>query len=182
MVIPIIAINYNTVAVSSIVISILAGFIVGPIVIMGISSIFIKIEIINKLLSIMLKVLINITEIGSRLPLNQINITTPSVIGIILYYCFILGLNSFVKLKLEKRPKSIQKRALNLASLLKYYIRKYKSKIVSVVLIISLITVFLNLIPKIVTPRNKKILIDGGGSEGSSYNVRRKNFNAIFIR
>lgn len=34
----------------------------------------------------------------------------------------------------------------------------------------------------IVTPQNKNILIDGGGSEFSDYDVREKCFNSISFR
>ena len=34
----------------------------------------------------------------------------------------------------------------------------------------------------IVTPKNKKILIDGGGSKFSDFDVRKKSISSIFIR
>ena len=198
MVIPIITINYNTLTISSLLISIIASFIVGPIVFFGLCAIAIKINIIEKLVSLMLNLLIYVAEFGTRLPLNQIYLITPSYLEVIVYYTLILSLNFFIKIKLEKSPNAIQKRILNLYSLLKYYVRLYKNKIISGLLIISVIVEFITIIPKdlkiyfidvgqgdstlIVTPRNNKILIDGGGSESSDFNIRRKHINAIFIR
>lgn len=198
MVMPIILISFNKVSISSLMISVITSFIIGPIVIVGLVFIIIRIDLVQEILSFLLKLMINIAKLGSNLTLNQIYLVTPSIMQIIIYYVFVLILNTLIKIKLEKEPNSIQKRIKNLLSLLKYHIRLNKKKIISITLIIILIYFFLIFIPKdlkiyfidvgqgdsslIVTPTNKTILIDGGGSESSSYNVRRKNFNAIFAR
>ena len=198
MVMPIILISFNKVSISSLMISVITSFIIGPIVIVGLVFIIIRIDLVQEILSFLLKLMINIAKLGSNLTLNQIYLVTPSIMQIIIYYVFVLILNTLIKIKLEKEPNSIQKRIKNLLSLLKYHIRLNKKKIISITLIISLICIFFIFIPKnlkiyfidvgqgdsslIVTPTNKTILIDGGGSESSSYNVRRKNFNAIFAR
>lgn len=74
--------------------------------------------------------------------------------------------------------------------------KKYKKKITLLILIIIILTKLIEIIPKnsliihfidvgqgdaclIITPQNKKILIDGGGSE--SYDVRKKYINSIYF-
>ena len=100
-VIPVIAICFNQVAISSLIISIITGYIVGPIIILGIGFVvlspilkFLKLIFIQKiyieLLNIMIVILIKISEIGGILPLNKIYVTTPSILKIIIYYSIIL--------------------------------------------------------------------------------------------
>ena len=88
----------------------------------------------------------------------------------------------------EKKLNASQKRVKNLINLAKYNLRENKNKAISIILIICLIFGTIRIIPKdlkiyfidvgqgdstlIVTPLNKTILIDGGGSDKEDYNVR----------
>lgn len=195
---PIAVVNFNKISITSLLISILTSFIIGPIVIFGLVFILIKIDIIEKLLSIFLKTLINIAKFGSQLPLNQIYFITPNILQIIIYYSFIFVINIIININLEKNSNMIQKRVKNIVSYAKYKIKSNKNRFISILLIISLLYSFILIIPKnlkiffvdvmqgdctlIVTPKNKSILIDGGGSENSEFNIRRKNINALFTR
>ena len=100
-VIPVIGICFNQVAVSALIISIITGYIVGPIIILGIGFVvlspvleFMKLIFIQdmyiKLLNFMTEILLKISEIGGNLPLNKIYITTPSILKIGIYYIIIL--------------------------------------------------------------------------------------------
>ena len=102
------------------------------------------------------------------------------------------------KINLEKKKSAFQIRIKNLVSLFKYKIKINKKKVISKILIISCIYLIFLIFPKnlkiyfidvnqgdcafIKTPLNKTILIDGGGSDKENYNVRRRSFDAIFIR
>ena len=87
----------------------------------------------------------------------------------------------------EKKLNPSQKRVKNLINLAKYKFRENKKKVISILLIICLLIETIKVIPRdlkiyfidvgqgdstlIVTPLNKNILIDGGGSEIGSYDV-----------
>lgn len=195
---PIVLISFNKISISSLVISVLIGFLIGPIVILGIVFVIIKIDLLEIILTIFLKILVCIAEFGSNMPLNQIYFITPNILQIIIYYIFILTANIILNIKLEKNPSMFQVRIKNIISFVKYKIKLNKRKFISIVLIFSVLYSFILVIPKnlniyfvdvgqgdcslIVTPRNKKILIDGGGSEKECYDIRQKCFNAIFVR
>ena len=194
-VMPLNAICFNKIAISSLIISIIVGFIIGPIIILGfIFIICFKLLTLLKLkniyiqvLSLTLKILIFISKIGSRLPLNKIYVTTPTVLEIIAYYSLIL-IGRYLYNLYHKDSLSIsEKRVKNLLSLAKFKYRENKKKVISIVLIICLIITSFKIIPKdlkiyfidvgqgdstlIITPYNKKILIDGGGSELGNFSV-----------
>lgn len=195
-VIPITAITFNTISVTSLIISVITSFLVGEIVILGLVFIIFKIDLVQKILSIFLNVLLIISKVGEKLPLNKIYVVTPNLFQIIIYYFIVFIINYIVKINLEKNKTGFQKRVKNLISLMKYKIKLNKRKIISMILIICIFNFFIWVIPKnlriyfidvgqgdsclIITPKNQTILIDGGGSE--SFNIRQKHFNAIFTR
>ncbi len=192
---PIIMIFFNKIYLSSFIISIIIGVLIGLIVIGGlIFVVFYKIlEILMiknsyvNILGFIIKSVINLAEVGSNLPLNQIYVTTPSVISIILYYLFIFIFSNIYKIYKEKHPNVFQKRIRNLVALLKFRVKRNKNKIISSSIIILILILTLNCIPQkmkiyfidvgqgdsslIITPKNKKILIDGGGSEFGDFDV-----------
>lgn len=103
-IIPIMAISFNTVSLGSLIISVVVGWIIGSIIILG--FIFILgntiLEIFNidfiliKVLEILLNILRNIALIGSKMPLNNILITTPNIFEIVIFYIFILIRKFFI--------------------------------------------------------------------------------------
>lgn len=197
-VIPIILISFNKIGITNLIVSVLASFIIGPIVILGLLFVIFRINMLKELLKIFLKILFNIAKWGSNLPLNQIYLITPNILQIVIYYIFIFIVNLIIKINLEKNPNLFQKRIKNLISFFKFKIKSSKKKVISILLIICLVYSLVLIIPKdlkiyfvdvgqgdcclIVTPGNKSILIDGGGSETGDFDVRQANINAIFIR
>lgn len=89
---PIVAMHYNTISLTFFISNILAGPILGIIIILGFITIFISfISIqISKIpaivLSIFIQLLIQIANFTSGLPLSKIYVKTPSIFAIILYY------------------------------------------------------------------------------------------------
>jgi len=187
----IIIMYFNTINLSFLITCILLGNVIGIIVVIGFVYIVIglfRIEIL-KILVFLIEPLIKFTEliskIGAKLPLNQIYVVTPSIVHIILYYIIIFILNYLYKIYSNRKHNTFEKRIKNYISLFKFLFNQNKKKIILIILILSLIVCFLKIIPSnlkiyfvdvgqgdctlIVTPQNKKILIDGGGS--TNYDV-----------
>ena len=192
--IPIIIISFNKVGLTVLLINILVSFIIGPIVILGfiqIISLLISIELgrfISYILSPIIKILLLISNLGNQMPLNKIiYLKTPEVYTIILYYIFIFYINYILKIYNLKNLSSFQKRIKNLIQVLKYKSRNNKRKIQCIIFIMIITFFIASIFPKnlkiyfidvgqgdstlIVTPLNKTILIDGGGSENSEFDV-----------
>lgn len=195
---PILAVYYNQIAVSSLIISIFVGIIIAPIIILGLIFItsyklidFIHFEIIKKMLvkliTLLSEIIIKIAEFGSNLPFNKIYVTTPSVVKIILYYLLILSGVFIFKIYHTREKTPFRQRVINLINLAKYRFNQDKKSILSSALIIILVFNLIKITPKnlniyfidvnqgdaclIVTPKNNKILIDGGGDERGDFDI-----------
>ena len=189
-VMPIMAIHFNNVAITSLMISVILSFLIGPIIILGIIFILVKFKFIEIFLNILLKMLIECSSFGGNLPFNQIYVVTPKIIGIIIYYFFVFGVNIIVSLNLEKNPSIFRQRIKDISKFIRYKLKSKFRKIISFILIVCILNLFYLNFPKdlkiyfvdvgqgdctlIITPNNKSILIDGGGSSEfskSNYNV-----------
>ncbi len=186
---PIVAILFNKIAFFSLIISLIIGFIVSPliclvfifIVFFHILELFkVKIILIN-IIIILTETMLKISNFGSSIPLKNILVVTPNVWQVILYYSLLI-ICLFLHNIYNKRKISVsEKRVKNLISLAKFRLVQNKKKVISYVLIIAIICCFYLCIPKdlkiyfidvgqgdstlIITPNNRSILIDGGGSE-----------------
>ena len=183
-VMPIMVLKFNTVAITSLLISVVTSFVVGPIVILGVIFIFVKSKLLEILLGIGLKFLIVCSNIGSKMPLNQIYLVTPGIVQIVIYYLGIFGANIIILLNLERNLSTFKQRIKNIFQVAKYKIRENLKKIISLIVVVCILSLFYINIPKnlkiyfvdvgqgdctlIITPNNKTILIDGGGSSESS--------------
>ena len=178
-IIPIMMFHFNTVSLTFYFSNVLAGPILGAVVIIGFIMFFVSL-ILNSLaipiafiLNIMLKFIIKIAELTASLPISKILITTPSIWFIIIWYSTIIIL--YYK---EKAKKFYLKNKKNL---------KIAVTCILIIVLTSDIVIKLNKDLKIyfidvgqgdscliITPTNKKILIDGGGSEFGSFDVGEK--------
>lgn len=168
VILPIMAINFNTISILGIISNLIAVPMSGTITIVGFIIVFISIvsvklaQFFSFIIYIPLSILIYISEIFSKISFSNILVKTPRLIMVIIYYlCLIIIFYRF---------NDIKKFALKN--------KKYLSIILFFCLIIFLIS---NFIPHnlkiyfidvgqgdstlIITPLNKRILIDGGGSE-----------------
>ena len=166
-------------------------------VVVSISFIFLK---FGKILSIFLEMSLNILVFVSnfsKLPFSKVYIITPKISFIVFYYVLIIFLNYIYRIYNNKNMNLTQIRFRNLIALYKYNIREiYNNKILKnrkKIISILILTVFSfnicnSFIIKrdlkiyfvdvgqgdstfIVTPKNKTILIDGGGSLGTDFDV-----------
>lgn len=178
-IIPIMMFHFNTISLTFYFSNIIVGPILGIVVIIGFIMFFISLiftpisSLIAIVLNLMLKFIIKIAEITANMPFSKITIITPSFFFIIVWYIIIISISYKQKVKIfyHKNNKLIK-------------------KIVSCILIIVLIVNLIIKVDKkleihfvdvgqgdaclIITPLNKKILIDGGGSEFGSFNVGEK--------
>ena len=189
---PLIIFHTNKFGIYFIITNLIVGFIIGPIIILG--FIFLIVSILNfyfsKFLSpvvnFLIKTILFFSGIG-KFPLAKIYVKTPSIWEIMIYYIFVFIISFLYKVKNDKTPNNSFLRVRWILAYIKY---KYKiKKILTIYLITSIVLtsafVFVN--PRkleinivdvsqgdacfIITPQNKTILIDGGGSKGESFDV-----------
>lgn len=191
-ILPIIISNLNTLNPYFLLSNLILSIIAGPIVIIG--FLFILIILINtniaklftNVIKITIKILIYVSNI-SKIPFSKIYIPTPNLFQIVLYYIMIGTMFFVYKIYFSKNLTITQIRIRNLIALIKIELRKNRKKIKKIIFATILVTIIINVIPKklkiyfidvgqgdstfIVTPQNKTILIDGGGSVNSDYDV-----------
>lgn len=189
---PIMIYHFNLLGVYFLISNLLVSVIIGPIIIL--STIFIVFSFIfnpiSKVICIVLKffiqMLIIITNLA-ELPFSKLYLPTPKIWMILLYYILIIIFNFIYHIYDSLKLNHTQIRVKNLIALAKYNIflnkKKYRMRIMIIILLFS----FFQCIPKnleinfvdvgqgdstfIVTPRNKTILIDGGGSTTDEFDV-----------
>lgn len=175
---PIIIFNFNTLSYNFLISGILATPIFACIMLVGIISLiaFPLEKICFLIVEILINCLIFISKILSSIPFSKIIIPTPHIVWVIFYYL------AFAIILISK-------------SKISYRIIKSKEKIIKVlkkvlipILIVCIIAQFFILVKDrnlkiffidvgqgdaslIITPKNKVILIDGGGSSDKSYDV-----------
>lgn len=190
---PIVAYHYNTISLTFFISNILAGPILGLIIILGFITIFISFisvqisKIPAIILSIFIKLLMLIANLSESLPLSKIYVKTPSILTIIIYY-IILAITIYIircrdRQSLNRKGRRFEKILLN-----KLKNKKLQKKLIAITLIIIFVFQIIKIIPStlkiyfidvgqgdstlIITPNHKTILIDGGGSEtNESYDV-----------
>lgn len=192
---PIVAYHYNTISLTFLISNILAGPILGLIIILGFITIFISFisvqisKIPAIILSIFIKTLILIANLSKSLPFSKIYVKTPNIFTIILYYIiltiiiYIIRCRGRACLYPNRKERRFEKNLLN-----KLKDKKLQKRLISITLTIILIFQITKTLPSalkiyfidvgqgdstlIITPNHKTILIDGGGNENSeSYDV-----------
>lgn len=157
---PIILLNFNTIGIAFLITNLLLNVVIGSIVMGGLIQIIISFITINigiiiaKVIQLPIYMLIMISEIGGIIPFGNIQVITPNFYQVSLYYILV------------------------------FFYKKIPKKIIIILIIISILSSFI-VLPHdlkiyfidveqgdsslIITPNNKKILIDGGGS--TTYDV-----------
>jgi len=123
-ILPIMICSFNTFSLTFIISNLLATPIVGIItmfgfVIISISLISVQIsQFFAPIMHLLLKILILISDLSSKLPLSQIFIVAPSMIQIIYYYFVVVLINYILSIK-DKTKRKIEK------SILKIFYKKH---------------------------------------------------------
>lgn len=181
MIMPITVLNFNTISLTFFISNLLASPLLGIIIVLGFISVFISfiLQPISKILffalNIVLELLILISKFTSQIPYSLILVKTPNIVFAIIYYILILFLNYIFFIK-ENPTRRFQRKIIKIITIKN--IKKVIKKVAIVLLIILLFTNLIKIInPRlkiyfidvgqgdstlIVTPKNKKILIDGG--------------------
>ena len=196
LLIPIIIMCFNTVGISFVFTSIILSVVIGPIVLIGFIIIiinFISIDVF-KIVSIILipflKILIFNSKLGKMVPLSKIYIVTPSIITVLIYYCFVYFFNAIFRVYNSKEITQFHYRIRNIISLIKYNLKLNKKKVYLFFLVVCIVCSIIKAFPHnlkiyfidvgqgdstlIITPKKKTILIDGGGSTDSSFDVGKR--------
>lgn len=196
-ILPVLLYHFNFTGIYFWITNLIISIIIGPIILLGfisitlsfITNIFI-IKYINNILAIAIKVLIQITNF-SQLPFAKIYIPTPNICIIVLYYILVISIKFIYSIYNKKKVSITEKRMRNLIAVIKYkWSQKRKKEHIKILVSIILILFIFQVIPKnlkihfvdvgqgdctfIVTPKNKTILIDGGGNKSSEFDVGKK--------
>ena len=192
MIFPIILYHFNTFNPYFILSNFFISIIIGPIIILGFIFIILSfistplLNIISIFLEIGLYVIIFISNMG-ELPLSKIYIPTPNIINMCIYFIIAIIIKHLYLIYYSKKFSITQRRIKNLIALFKYETKLKREKYIFIVISILSIIIIFNQIPKnlkihfvdvgqgdctfIITPKNKTILIDGGGSELGIFDV-----------
>lgn len=183
---PIIILKFNNIGIAFLITNLLLNLVIGAIVIGGLIQIIISFASVKcgicmaKIIQLPTYILIYISKLGSKIPFGYQKVITPDLYQVILYYICIIDLMYLYKLFHIKNETPTQTRIKNMIYLFKYRIKTYKKIIVILTIIVIVSTNCINISSDlriyfidvgqgdstlIVTPCNKKILIDGGGSQ-----------------
>lgn len=180
---PIIALKFNSIGIGFIITNLLLSCVIGVIVIGGFIQILISLISINVGIALakIIEIPVYCIILISRINIGNLKIVTPSLYKIILYYIMIYVFRYLYNVFHSKNISTTQKRVKNTIYLIKYKIHPYMSRLTALLMVIVIISILFKNIPQnlkiyfidvgqgdstlIVTPKNKTILIDGGGSE-----------------
>lgn len=184
---PLMAYRFNTISLTFFISNILASPFLGINIILGFITIFVSLisfnlaKIISILLNLSLEGLIFISDFTAKLPLSSILIKTPYIFSIILFYCFALILNYIYYIYNSRDNLRLFQKHI-ISKINKKNIKVFLSSIIILIILFNSFSYFYSFIPKnlkiyfidvgqgdsclIITPQNKRILIDGG--EGNS--------------
>ena len=174
IIIPIMAFNFNTVSLTFWISNLFAGPFLGVIIILGFCMYLISFVIfpVAKIISIPLKyliyILLVIVKYCSKIPFSSITIRTPYIFEILIYYIVLYLVFNYAKIKPYFKKIIMVIMIVILIANSCIYVKNHGK------MIIYFIDVGQGDSTLIRTAQSKIILIDGGGSENSSFNVGEK--------
>ena len=181
VIIPIMLYNFNTISLTFFISNLLAGPIIGIIIILGFSIIIISLiffpiaNIFSKILNLLIILFLNTAKACANLPFSKIFIITPTLKFIFLYYCLLVFIIIKERIQIRINIKLRNKVIATLIILVIINPIKYFSNIKQSNLKIYFVDVGQGDSTCIVTPKNKVILIDGGGnSKDENYDIGKQ--------
>lgn len=181
VIIPIMLYNFNTISLTFFISNLLAGPIIGIIIILGFSIIIISLiffpiaNIFSKILNLLIILFLNTAKACANLPFSKIFIITPTLKFIFLYYCLLVFIIIKERIQIRINIKLRNKVIAILIILVIINPIKYFSNIKQSNLKIYFVDVGQGDSTCIVTPKNKVILIDGGGnSKDENYDIGKQ--------
>ena len=181
VIIPIMLYNFNTISLTFFISNLLAGPIIGIIIILGFSIIIISLiffpiaNIFSKILNLLIILFLNTAKACANLPFSKIFIITPTLKFIFLYYCLLAFIIVKERTQIRINIKLKNKVIAILIILVIINPIKYFSNIKQSNLKIYFVDVGQGDSTCIVTPKNKVILIDGGGnSKDENYDIGKQ--------
>ena len=184
---PIMILNFNTTGFGFLLTNLLLSLVIGAIVMGGFIQILVSFISIN--LGTIFARIIEIPTYGllliSKIDFGNFKVVTPDLYQIILYYLIICFSRYLYIIFHSKNCTVTQQRVKNIIYLIKYKLKPYFKRIMISLLAVVIILLIVSKIPHdieiyfidvgqgdstlIITPKDKTILIDGGGS--STYDV-----------
>ena len=181
VIIPIMMYNFNIISLTFFISNLLAGPIIGIIIILGFSIIIISLiffpiaNIFSKILNLLIILFLNTAKACANLPFSKIFIITPTLKYIFLYYCLLVFIIIKERAQIRINIKLRNKVIAILIILVIINPIKYFSNIKQSNLKIYFVDVGQGDSTCIVTPKNKVILIDGGGnSKDENYDIGKQ--------
>ena len=181
VIIPIMLYNFNTISLTFFISNLLAGPIIGIIIILGFSIIIISLiffpiaNIFSKILNLLIILFLNTAKACANLPFSKIFIITPTLKFIFLYYYLLVFIIIKERIQIRISIKLKNKVIAILIILVIINPIKYFSNIKQSNLKIYFVDVGQGDSTCIVTPKNKVILIDGGGnSKDENYDIGKQ--------
>lgn len=183
VVFPLSILFFNKISLTFLFSNILISIFIGTIIILGFMSVLIPIDILFKMLEILLNILLKIANMFSKVPISHINVVTQNLSTILIYYILVFAITYIFLISKKQVKRKIEKKILTNVDKFKSLIFKHKKMLITAFIIILVLIQTIKLVPHdlrihfidvgqgdaclIVSPFNKTILIDGGGSKNN---------------
>lgn len=192
MILPVMVIHFHTIEIYFWITNILVSIIIGPIVILGFITALVSFIYLpfSKIIIIPLQFgiwILNLVSYIGDLPFSKIYVATPKAFCIVIYYITIFSIHFVYQIFHSKHPTFTFIRIRNLIALFKFYFFQNKKKYICFLIIVVILSLTIFYLPKplrihfidvgqgdstfIITPKNKTILVDGGGSMSETFDV-----------
>lgn len=187
---PIMAYNFNKFSFAFIFSNFVASIVLGPIIIIGYLSTIFRFKIIYIILDLLCSILIKSAEFFSNIKILRVNIVSPSIISIIIYYVILISLALKIKKTKMQQDSFNEKDILVNKDCISTKQKKiYLKKTIAILIIIQIVSninfitfdtnnLYINFLDVgqgdscLIRYKNYNIMIDSGGSEkNTKYDV-----------